>query len=314
VVLEHVDGGDLPELGEVERLVEGADVRRPVAEEGDRDARLAAQLERERRTRDRGQPAADDRVRAQVPALEVVEVHRAAVAVRAALDLPVELRHHLVRVRAPCERVAVRAMRRGEDVARDRLLADRDVEEARQLARAEALLDLLLEVADQQHLLQELPQPLPGERSPLALDLGHEPESMLRAVSPARQWQQIQAGLPEDWSDARLSLRLGDENAARRAAALLTPLQPTRSGLELRFYVARRGAGAAPSALERGLARLDEERIGAELELLAAAEGVTATTVTTAGTRKTLVEEWDEALADLPGDWSDLYAEIELTS
>ncbi|HZT45364.1 MAG TPA: hypothetical protein VFA24_04215 [Gaiellaceae bacterium] len=133
-------------------------------------------------------------------------------------------------------------------------------------------------------------------------------------MSPARQWQQIQAGLPEDWSDARLSLRLGDENAARRAAALLTPLQPTRSGLELRFYVARRGAGAAPSALERGLARLDEERIGAELELLAAAEGVTATTVTTAGTRKTLVEEWDEALADLPGDWSDLYAEIELTS
>src|SRR2546425_1136277 len=34
VVLADEDGGDPPELGEVERLVEGADVRRSVAEEG----------------------------------------------------------------------------------------------------------------------------------------------------------------------------------------------------------------------------------------------------------------------------------------
>ena len=40
-----------PELREVERLVERADVRRAVAEERERDARLAAQLERERRRR-----------------------------------------------------------------------------------------------------------------------------------------------------------------------------------------------------------------------------------------------------------------------
>ena len=49
---------------------------------------------------DRRQPAADDRVRAEVAALDVVEVHRAAVAVRAALELPVQLGHDLVRVRA----------------------------------------------------------------------------------------------------------------------------------------------------------------------------------------------------------------------
>jgi len=42
VVLEHEDRGHLPELGEVERLVEGPDVGRAVAEERDRDARLAA--------------------------------------------------------------------------------------------------------------------------------------------------------------------------------------------------------------------------------------------------------------------------------
>ena len=52
VVLADEDRLRLPELREVERLVEGADVRRAVAEERDRDARLVAQLEREARARD----------------------------------------------------------------------------------------------------------------------------------------------------------------------------------------------------------------------------------------------------------------------
>ena len=67
-------------------------------------------------------------------------------------------------MRAARERVAVRAMRRRENVAlfhrlahadRDCFLADRDVQEARQIARAEPLLDLLLEASDEQHLAQE---------------------------------------------------------------------------------------------------------------------------------------------------------------
>ena len=163
--------------------MEGADVRRAVAEEGDGDARLVAQLERKRGAGDRRQPAADDGVRAEVPALDVVQVHRAAVAVRAALELAVELGHQLVRVRPLRERVAVRAVRRGDDVAvleraadadGDGLLADRDVEEARQLAGAEALLDLLLEAADQEHLAEEVPQRLLRQGAPL-LDLRHGP-------------------------------------------------------------------------------------------------------------------------------------------
>src|SRR5262245_42999770 len=82
VVLAHEHGLRLPELREVERLVEGADVRRAVAEERDREVRLAAQLVREPRADHRRQAAADDGVRAEVAALEVVEVHRAAVAAR----------------------------------------------------------------------------------------------------------------------------------------------------------------------------------------------------------------------------------------
>ena len=81
VVLEDEDRRQLPQLREVHRLVERAGVRRAVAEERDRDALLAAQLEGERRADDPGQPAADDGVRAEVADLDVVEVHRAAVAV-----------------------------------------------------------------------------------------------------------------------------------------------------------------------------------------------------------------------------------------
>ena len=67
------------------------------------------------------------------------------------------------------EGVPVGAVRRREHVAlRHRarhahghgFLADRHVQEARQLARAELLLDLLLEPADEQHLAVELSQAL----------------------------------------------------------------------------------------------------------------------------------------------------------
>ena len=179
--------GTLPELGEVERLVEGADVRRPVAEEGHGDARLVPQLEGERGADDPRQPAADHRVGAEVAALDVVEVHRAAVPVRAALELPVELGHHLVRRRALRERVGVRAVRRGDHVAvlerladadRAGLLADRDVEEARELAGAETLLDHLLETTDQEHLAQKLAQSLLRERHWFLFYSGHRAGSL----------------------------------------------------------------------------------------------------------------------------------------
>src|SRR5205085_1784048 len=74
---EH--GRNLPELSDVERLVERADVRRPIAEEGDCDPRLAAELEGKRGAHDRGQTAADDGIRPEIPALDVVEVHRTPV-------------------------------------------------------------------------------------------------------------------------------------------------------------------------------------------------------------------------------------------
>lgn len=133
---------------------------------------------------------------------------------------------------------------------------------------------------------------------------------MLPPVTLAGEWREIEAGLPTDWPDARLLLAVSDEAQAERAAALLGPAMPGRSGREIRFFCARRGAGVSPDSVRRMLQRLDEERIEGRLELVSTGEPVLVPETH----RATLKEAWDAALATLPPDWSDLYAEIELTS
>jgi hypothetical protein len=125
------------------------------------------------------------------------------------------------------------------------------------------------------------------------------------------RWREIERGLPGDWTDARLLLRVNDPAEAERAAAKLTPLMPGRSGSEIRFYTARRGAGASPDAVRRALRAVDCEGIRGELELVSSAQPETGVL---AIERASLAEAWDVAAATLPPDWSDLYAEIELTS
>jgi hypothetical protein len=130
-------------------------------------------------------------------------------------------------------------------------------------------------------------------------------------VRLADRWRQIERELPGDWNEARLVLRVDEPGQAERAAALLAPLTAGRSGDEIRFHTARRGVGAGPDAVRRLMRRLDEEGIRGELKLVSARQpepGVLAVE------RSRLAEAWDAALATLPPDWSDLYAEIELTS
>jgi hypothetical protein len=133
---------------------------------------------------------------------------------------------------------------------------------------------------------------------------------MLRAVRLVDQWREIESGLPADWGDARLHLAVEDEARAPRAAALLGPAMPGRSGRDVRFYSSRSGAGVRPLVLGRLLARLDAERIAGRLALEAADEPVASTPTA----RAMLEAAWDAELAALPPDWSDLYAEIELAS
>lgn len=129
-------------------------------------------------------------------------------------------------------------------------------------------------------------------------------------MSVVEQWERIARGLPEDWGDARLALALEDDARVARAAALLGPLNPGRRGRELRFFTARRGVGFGPDQLRRLLRRLDEEGLGGTLELLASDAPAAAPAVS----RPSLAGSWDELVAALPDDWSDLYCELELTS
>jgi hypothetical protein len=129
-------------------------------------------------------------------------------------------------------------------------------------------------------------------------------------VRLVKQWRELERGLPEKWGDARLRLTVEKDEDAERAASLLGPINPGRRGNVLRLYVARRGAGPSPDVVARLLNRLDERRIKGELELV----GVGEAEVQPAVSRPTLAASWDAALAVLPPDWSDIYAELELVS
>jgi len=126
----------------------------------------------------------------------------------------------------------------------------------------------------------------------------------------AEQWNAIENGLDPRWHEAQLLLTVADETRSDRAAALLAPAGPGRSGNTLRFTAARGGAGVGPEAVRRLLRRLDDEGIDGTLELLS----VSAAPPETAAAAPSLAGEWHTALALLPADWSDLLCELELTS
>ena len=154
----------------------------------------------------------------------------------------------------------VRAVRRGDDVLvlqrgadadGDGLLADRDVQEPGQLAGAEALLDLLLEAPDQEHLAEELAQDLVGDalspRLGFLLDGRHRAAIMLiRRCELPISGRFSRRMLGSDWTEAQLSF--APEGSTTAAAAILAPLGPGRVEGELRFHVTR--AGSAPQRLE----------------------------------------------------------------
>jgi hypothetical protein len=126
----------------------------------------------------------------------------------------------------------------------------------------------------------------------------------------SRQWDEIERGLPDRWSDARLALTVPDTQQAVRASALLAPLNPGRSGDTIRFASARGGAGFGPEHVRKLLRKLDSEGIAGTLGLVASEASAPVEEVP----RATFVGQWEAALDELPADWSDLYAELELVS
>jgi hypothetical protein len=138
------------------------------------------------------------------------------------------------------------------------------------------------------------------------------PEQPARASSPplSAQFRWIESELPADWRLAHLRLTVTDAADCGRAAALLGPAAPGRHGRVISFDAARGGAGVGPDRILRLLKQLDVERIRGELEVVGLAESA----ATVVHPRAALVEAWDTAVATLPPDWSDLVAEVELTS
>jgi hypothetical protein len=133
---------------------------------------------------------------------------------------------------------------------------------------------------------------------------------MLGPVRLVDQFNELERHLPADWSEARLSLTVDEDEQRRRAAAWLGAVNPGRSGNRILFAIARRGAGASPDLMRRMLRRLDDAGTIGKLELVAAHEAPQADLPP----EPSLLDAWSRALAGLPSDWSDLYAEVRLDS
>lgn len=127
-------------------------------------------------------------------------------------------------------------------------------------------------------------------------------------MSVAEQWNAIGSNLPERWARAQLRLELKDREAADRAAALLGPAGPYRAApTVLLFAVARDGSATGPDSLARLL-----RNVPAGTLVLSGSQA--APEPAPARALQTLTASFDAAVAGLPADWSDLYAEIQLTS
>ena len=142
---------------------------------------------------------------------------------------------------------------------------------------------------------------------------------MLRGVTGVtlgRQWRRIQTKLPEDWVHARLALAVTSPQRVDRATALLGPLTPGRAGNVVRFEVLRRGHAHSPAAVARAVGRLDAEQIRGTLELVGAQDAAPAGYERAAERAHDVpvAAAWDALMVDLPEDWSDVYAQVDLTS
>jgi hypothetical protein len=104
-------------------------------------------------------------------------------------------------------------------------------------------------------------------------------------------------------------LLVPDRSSRSRAATLLGPLGVGRFEEELRFTVSRT-SGVGPDAARRLLANLDEEGISGTLVLARTASATEAEPAA----RPLLGTQWDELLAALPADWSDLLCRLTLAS
>jgi hypothetical protein len=127
----------------------------------------------------------------------------------------------------------------------------------------------------------------------------------------ADQWAEIEKNLDPAWAEARVTFT--PEVSLDDAAAVLAPLQPGRAGGELRLHITRSGGG-----LERArniFRQVDRRRVWGTLTLIdITAEAAPTSAAPSERPPQPLAEAWDDTLAAVPPDWSDLLCELELDS
>jgi hypothetical protein len=137
-------------------------------------------------------------------------------------------------------------------------------------------------------------------------------------VALAERFEEILRGLPRGWSLAHLELTLERGADGDRAALILGPATPGRTGRTFQLHVhnGREALAPTPELVGRVLQRLDEEGIPGWLKLVheEAAAAAAPRSARRESAPQRLAGQWDELTARLPKDWSDLYAEIELDS
>ena len=164
VVFDDVNHRELPERGQIERLVIRALVDSPVTQKAEAATFQALVFQAVGKAEAKRGLAGHDPVTAPVVFFRCEKMHRAALAARAAGGLAEKLRHAGVHVHPHRERVAVVPVG-GDHVVvfpqeryrpnRDRFLADVKVEEPPHFALVVILQRRLLEPADAQHLREK---------------------------------------------------------------------------------------------------------------------------------------------------------------
>ena len=139
---------------------------------------------------------------------------------------------------------------------------------------------------------------------------------MLTAVKLVDQWHALERRLPDTWESVALRLRTEQPSELSEAARVLGPMNVGRVGDELAFDVRRAGGPAGPQAARRLFARLDSARVWCLLEQEALVERSPIAPLDAPARVSTMpvAEAWDQALAELPADWSDLLCALELDS
>ena len=110
IVLADENDRQLPDGGEIERLVKSPDIGRAVAEETDRHVFLAEILRAPGRAAGDWQMRADDRIRPEHAVLDRSQMHRAALATHQADVAQHQLAEHALHRGAPGERMRMAAI------------------------------------------------------------------------------------------------------------------------------------------------------------------------------------------------------------